>query len=79
VLFSADQELSEGLGVWTRLGRQNDAATVNYDRLYSGGLQLSGRHRGRPDDAFAVGRRGPASATQRATSALQATTGTSSV
>jgi len=49
-----DQALGEILGAWIRFGWQDDAAAVNYRAIYSGGLDISGRIWGRPDDNMGI-------------------------
>lgn len=55
VLMSLDQQLGETVGVFVRLGRQDDAAAIHYDRLYSGGLDIRGTPWGRPADNIGLG------------------------
>lgn len=55
LIFSADQELGEGLGAFARIGWQNDARAVDYDLLLSGGLNISGTMWGRQDDNIGMG------------------------
>ena len=52
--LSWDQELGEGWGIFVRAFTQNDQAPVVYDRDLSGGLSMSGRHWGRPDDTLGI-------------------------
>ena len=55
LIFSADQELGEGLGAFARIGWQNDARAVDYDLLLSGGLNINGTMWGRQDDNIGMG------------------------
>jgi len=41
-LISFDQELGDILGVWIRFGWQDDEAAIDYQDIYSGGLDISG-------------------------------------
>ncbi len=53
--ISADQRIGESLGVWTRLGKQDDRALVTHANLYSGGVDLSGTAWGREGDNAGLG------------------------
>ncbi|MDI6890298.1 MAG: carbohydrate porin [Thermodesulfovibrionales bacterium] len=54
--ISADQKLSEILGVFARLGWQDDkAAAVVHDAVYSGGLNINGKLWGRENDEIGLG------------------------
>ena len=53
--FSADQQLGEHIGVFLRIGWQDEDALVTHDALYSGGISLSGGLWGRPDDTLGIG------------------------
>ncbi|MEO1583317.1 MAG: carbohydrate porin [Planctomycetota bacterium] len=55
LMLSADQQLGETFGVWTRLGTQDDRALITYENMYSGGVSVSGGSWGRPRDTAAVG------------------------
>ena len=55
VLVSLDQELGEQLGVFMRLGWQDEKAAVEYDAIYSGGLDIKGNAWGRNGDNIGVG------------------------
>ncbi len=55
VLFSFDQQLGDIFGGWLRLGTQDDDAAIVYDRIYSGGLYISGRLWGREGDNIGIG------------------------
>ena len=41
--LSFDQELGRNWGAFLRVGWQDDSALVDYDALYSGGLDIKGR------------------------------------
>jgi len=43
MVLSFDQQLGDILGVWFRFGRQNDNAAIDYQNLYSGGLNILGK------------------------------------
>jgi hypothetical protein len=51
---SIDQELGEDWGIFLRAHLQNEQAPVVYDRDISGGVSISGRHWGRPDDVLGI-------------------------
>jgi hypothetical protein len=55
LILSFDQQLGDGLGSFLRFGWQDDAAAVDYDALYSGGIDLSGRAWGRANDNIGLG------------------------
>lgn len=55
VHVSADQRLGEILGVWARLGVQDDSTAVTHRSLLSGGVNLSGRVWGRDQDNAGIG------------------------
>lgn len=55
ILVSADQEFSEQLGGWLRFGIQDDTAAIDYESLFSGGINIIGSGWGRPDDNIGVG------------------------
>jgi porin len=50
-----DQELGESLALWARLGLERDDAAIAYERLFSGGVAISGDAWGRPDDTIGIG------------------------
>jgi porin len=54
VLMSFDQQLGETLGAFVRLGWQDDAAAIDYEWLYSGGLDIRGTSWRRPSDNIGV-------------------------
>ncbi|MEN8130310.1 MAG: carbohydrate porin [Pseudomonadota bacterium] len=53
--FSADQQLTEHLGVFARLGWQDDAAAVDHDQLYCGGVNINGGLWSRIGDEIGIG------------------------
>ena len=54
-IISFDQQLGEILGGWIRFGWQDDEAAINYESVYSGGLNISGSLWGRECDNIGVG------------------------
>jgi porin len=54
-LFSFDQEFGEVIGAWARFGWQTDDAAVDYDAIYSGGIDISGGAWGRAADTIGLG------------------------
>ncbi|MEL6498971.1 MAG: carbohydrate porin [Planctomycetota bacterium] len=54
-LISADQQIGESVGVWARVGTQDDRAVVTHQNLYSGGAQMDGSLWGRSQDTAAIG------------------------
>jgi porin len=53
--LSFDQAIGEGFGVFTRLVWQSDDAAVDYEALYSGGINILGSRWRRPDDNIGLG------------------------
>ena len=53
--FSFDQELGAVFGVFLRAGFQGDAALVDYEAEYSGGLNIQGKAWGRESDNIGLG------------------------
>ena len=53
--LSVDQELNSIVGVFARIGWQDDDAAIDPDALYSGGINISGELWGREDDAAGLG------------------------
>jgi porin len=53
--LSLDQELGEIFGVWLRFGWQNDDALIDYDAIYSGGVNVNCNFMGRDDDNIGLG------------------------
>jgi len=53
--LSFDQQIDSNLGAFLRLGWQNDDAAVDYDALYSGGLNIGGGLWNRADDNVGIG------------------------
>jgi hypothetical protein len=54
-LISFEQQLGEILGAWIRFGWQDDEAAVDYQAIYSGGLNIKGILWGREDDNMGIG------------------------
>lgn len=54
-LFSADQRIGESVGVWARVGTQDDRAIITHANMYSAGAQLAGSAWGREQDTAGVG------------------------
>ncbi len=54
-LISFDQALGEILGAWIRFGWQDDQASIDYDMLFSGGINISAKWYGRQDDNIGIG------------------------
>ena len=55
VTLSFDQQLGDTVGAWIRLGWQDDAALVDYEMLFSGGIDISGKLWGREEDNIGIG------------------------
>jgi porin len=55
ILFSLDQQLGQVLGVFLRFGWQDDSAAVNYDAIWSGGIDIRGASWRRVDDNIGLG------------------------
>jgi porin len=53
--ISFDQELGEIFGAWIRFAWQDDKALINYDALFSGGVNITGQWYGREDDNIGIG------------------------
>jgi hypothetical protein len=53
--ISADQQLSPIIGVFARVGWQNDAAIIEHEAAYSGGVNINGKFWGRENDEIGVG------------------------
>jgi|GEM_PF-142388 len=53
--ISADQELSSIVGIFARIGWQDDDAAVDHNAVYSGGVNMSGAIWGRESDAAGIG------------------------
>jgi len=54
-LFSFDQQLGDVVGAFLRFGWQDDSAAVNYDAIWSGGINISGNPWKRDDDNIGLG------------------------
>ena len=55
LLLSFDQALGDIFGAWIRLGFGSEKALVNYKKLYSGGINVTGKWWGREQDNIGVG------------------------
>ena len=53
--LSFDQELGDIFGVWLRIGWQSEKTVIDYDTLYSGGLNITGKWYGREGDNVGIG------------------------
>jgi porin len=53
--LSGDQQLGDAIGVWIRFGWQDDKAAVDYDAMYSGGINISGNLWKRENDNIGLG------------------------
>lgn len=54
-ILSCDQALGEIIGVWIRFGWSDDAALIDFQDLYSGGIHISGKLWGREEDNLGLG------------------------
>jgi porin len=55
LFFSFDQQFGEIIGGWIRVGARDDDAAINYEYLYSGGININGALWGREVDNFGLG------------------------
>lgn len=55
VLLSFDQQLGDIFGAFIRFGWQDNKALINYDALYSGGINILGSWYGREQDNIGIG------------------------
>ena len=55
VVISFDQALGDIFGAWIRFAWQDDNVLIDYDSLYSGGLNITGKWYGRKDDNIGIG------------------------
>lgn len=55
VFISFDQQLGEIFGAWIRCGWQDDQVLIDYDALFSGGLNITGKWYGRAADNIGIG------------------------
>jgi Carbohydrate-selective porin, OprB family len=55
ILFSFDQQLGNVVGAFLRFGWQDDSAAVNYDAIWSGGIDINGSPWKRADDNIGLG------------------------
>ncbi len=53
--ISADQELSSIIGVFVRMSWQDDAAVIDHQDIYSGGVNINGKLWGRENDEIGIG------------------------
>lgn len=53
--LSFDQQLGKILGAFLRLGIQNDDAAIAWEKLYLGGVNISGGIWGRQQDNIGIG------------------------
>ncbi|OGW36585.1 MAG: hypothetical protein A2Y97_03505 [Nitrospirae bacterium RBG_13_39_12] len=53
--ISADQQLSSIIGVFARLGWQDNAAVIDHEAAYSGGVNINGKLWGRENDEIGIG------------------------
>jgi porin len=53
--LSCDQSIGEIFGAWVRVAFGSDDALVDYEAMYSGGINISGNWWGREQDAIGVG------------------------
>ena len=55
MLVSCDQQLAGSIGAFVRVGHQTDGSAIDYDTLYSGGVELAGDRWGRASDTVGIG------------------------
>ncbi len=53
--LSFDQELGDIFGAWIRFGWQDDSALIDFDAIYSGGINILGSWYGREQDNIGIG------------------------
>jgi hypothetical protein len=53
--ISADQKLSPIIGIFARMGWQSDAAIIEHEAAYSGGININGNLWGRENDEIGMG------------------------
>ena len=53
--ISVDQHLGSIIGVFARLGWQDDAAVIDHESAYSGGININGNLWGRENDEIGIG------------------------
>jgi hypothetical protein len=53
--ISTDQQLGKIFGVFARLGWQDDAAVIEHEAAYSGGVNINGKLWGREEDEIGIG------------------------
>jgi porin len=55
MFLSFDQEFGEIIGGWLRIGRQDDSAAIDFESLYYGGINISGKLWAREHDNIGIG------------------------
>ena len=55
LILSFDQAIGDIFGAWIRFGWQTDDALINYNGVYSGGVNISGNLWGREQDNIGIG------------------------
>ena len=55
VTLSIDQQLGDIFGAFIRLTWEDDKAAIDYDALFSGGVNITGKWYGREQDNFGIG------------------------
>lgn len=55
LILSLDQEFGEIVGGWIRIGRNKETAAVDFENLFSGGINIGGKLWGREDDNMGIG------------------------
>jgi porin len=55
VVLSFDQQLGDTMGVWIRFGWQDDKAAVDFEAIYSGGIDIRGNLWKRENDNIGLG------------------------
>jgi porin len=55
MFVSFDQGLGDLLGAWIRLGLQDDDAAITFEKIFSGGIHISGKLWGREEDNIGIG------------------------
>lgn len=55
MVFSFDQQVASGVGIFTRFGMQDDTAFIDYESILSGGVQIRGIRWKRPRDTVGIG------------------------
>ena len=55
ILFSFDQQFGQAVGGFLRFGKEDDAASITYKAIYSGGLDIRGKSWRRAKDNIGIG------------------------